>query len=171
MRRHALLFSVVLCGTGSLSAVAGEGTVQGKMIVNGKTIALTHAYALAQPNSFHKEKEDIRVILSDAPISDEALRHDRDHLDKLAATGKFHAIAVTIGDDMFGHGKSADSNDIYTVEINKGWINTGGLDKFEMKSLDANAIAGRLHMKSVHDFTDEHATFDYDATFSAPIVH
>lgn len=171
MRKRALLFTVFLCATSSLSAFAGEGTVQGKMIVNGKTIALTHVYALAQPNSFHKEKEDIRVILSDAPISDEALRHDRDQLDKLAATGKFHAIAVTIGDEMSGQGKRADGNDIYTVEINKGWMNTGGLDKFEMKSLDAKAIAGRLHMTSAHEFTDDHATFDYDATFSAPIVH
>ncbi|MEO7323994.1 MAG: hypothetical protein ABIW82_04120 [Dokdonella sp.] len=171
MRHHALLFAVLFCGTSSLSALAGEGSVQGKMVVNGKTIALTHVYALAHANSFHKEKEDIRVILSDAPISDDALRHDRDQLDKLAATGKFHAIAVTIGDDMFGHGKSADGNDIYTVEINKGWMNTGGLDQFEMKSLDAKAIAGRLHMKSAHEFSDDHATFDYDATFSAPILH
>ena len=171
MRRHAFLFVAFLCCAGSLSAFAGEGTVQGKMIVNGKTITLTHVYALAQPNSFHKERQNIRVILSDAPISDEALHHDRDQLDKLAATGKFHAIAVTIGDAMSGHGKSAEGNDIYAVEINKGWMNTSGLDKFEMKSLDANAIAGRLHMDSAHDFTDDHATFDYDATFSAPILH
>ncbi len=171
MLYQTLRFTLLVCGLCPLLAGAGEGTAKGKMIVNGKTIELTHAYAIAQPNTFHKEKEDIRVIFSDKPIGDEALRHDRDQLDKLAAGGQFHAIAVTIGDDMSGHGKSADGNDIYTVEINKGWMNTGGLDVFEMTSLDKKAIAGRLHMKSPHNFSDEHATFDYDVTFSAPILH
>lgn len=171
MRRHATLFALFICGLCPLSVYAAEGTVQGKMIVNGKAIALTHAYAIAQPNSFHKEKQDIRLIFADAPISADALRHDRDQLDKLAAAGTFHAIAVTIGDDMFDHGKRANSNDIYTVEINKGWMNTSGLDQFEMKSLDDKVIAGRLHTDGAHTFSDEHASFEYDVTFSAPIEH
>lgn len=170
MLRQTVCFTLMMCGLSPLLAGAGEGTAKGTMTVNGKTIELTHVYAIAQPNTFHKEKEEVRVILSDKPIGEDAVRHDRDQLDKLAASGTIHAIAVTIGDDMFGHGKSADSNDIYTSEINKGWINTGGLDTFEMKSLDSNAIAGRLHMKSPHQFSDEHATFDYDVTFSAPII-
>lgn len=153
-----------------LLAGADEGTVKGHMIVNGKTIELTHAYAFARPDSFDKDKEQVRVILSDAPITDEELRNDRNTLDKRAADGSFHAISIAIGDDMFGHGKRAESNDIYTAEINNGWINTSGLDKFEMTSMDANAVAGRAHMEGAHDFENPRVTFDYDVTFKAPIV-
>ncbi len=153
-----------------LLAGADEGTVKGHMIVNGKTVELTHAYAFARPDSFDKEKEVVRVILSDAPITDEELRHDRDTLDKRAADGSFHAIAIVVGDDMFGHGKSAQGNDIYTSEINGGWINTSGLDKLEMSSMDTKSIAGRAHTDGSHDFENPHVAFDYDVTFKAPIV-
>jgi hypothetical protein len=160
----------LVCGTLPLLATADEGAAKGHMIVNGKTIELTHAYAFAWPDSFHKEKEDLRVILSDKPITEDELRHDRDTLDKRAADGSFHAIAIVIGDDMFGHGKSAEGNDIYTAEINGGWINTSGLDTLEMTSLDTASVAGRAHMVQAHEFDGPHARFDYDVTFEAKIV-
>jgi hypothetical protein len=167
MKRFAIIVAAALCApTPTFSA---EGTVQGKFVINGKSIPLTHVYAIARPDTFHKEKEEIRVILSDAPIGEDALRHAPDQLPKLAATGKLHAVAVTIGDDMFGHGKSANGTEIYTVEINKGWMSTGGLDRFEQKSLDAKTIAGHLQTKSPHTFDDYRATFAYDATFNSPI--
>lgn len=170
MKHRILSMALVISSVLPLLASAEEGSAKGHMIVNGKTVELTHAYAFAQPDSFHKEKEEVRVILSDAPISDEELRHDRDTLDKRAADGSFHAIAIVVGDDMFGHGKRAASNDIYTAEINDGWINTSGLDKFEMSSMDTDAIAGRAHMDGPHDFENPHVTFDYDVTFKAQIV-
>ncbi|MEP7043478.1 MAG: hypothetical protein ABI843_10475 [Dokdonella sp.] len=166
MLGYALLLGVVC----PLLASAQEGTAKGSMTVNGKAIVLSHAYAFAQPNHFDKEREDLRVILTDKPISDDALRHDRDQLDKQAAAGTLHAIAVTIGNDMSGHGKSADSNDIYVAEINHGWLNTSGLDTFEMTSLDAKALSGRLHMIAPHEFGDDNTKFDYDVTFNAAIA-
>lgn len=170
MKSPIWITALLFCSLLPLYASADEGTVKGHMIVNGKTIELTHAYAFARPDSFDKDKEEVRVILTDAPITDEEMRHDRDTLDKRAADGGFHAISIVIGDDMFGDGKSAQSNDIYTAEINNGWINTSGLDKFEMTSMDANAVAGRAHMKGAHDFESAHVSFDYDVTFKAPIV-
>lgn len=170
MKKNALIMTLLLFGALPLHVTADEGTAKGHMVVNGKSIELTHAYALARPDSFDKAKEELRVILSDAAISDDELRHDRDTLDKRAAGGSFHAISIVIGDDMFGHGKSIDGNDIFTAEINNGWISTSGLDTIEVSSMDSAAVAGRAHMKSPHDFDDAHVKFDYDVTFHAKII-
>ena len=170
MNYRIMISALLICCLLPLLAAADEGSAKGHMIVNGKTVELTHAYAFAQPDSFHKEKEEVRVILSDAPITDEELRNDRNTLDKRAADGSFHAISIVVGDDMFGDGKRAASDDIYTAEINNGWINTSGLDKFEMSAMDSGSIAGRAHMDGAHEFENPHVTFDYDVTFKAQII-
>lgn len=170
MKNWIVSAAFLVCGTLPLLAIADAGTAKGHMIVNGKSFELTHAYAFARPDSFHKEKEELRVILCDASITENELRHDRDSLDKRARDGSFHAISIVIGDDMFGHGKSVDGNDIYTAEINNGWISTSGLDTLELSSMDSAAVAGRAHMDHPHDFDDAHVKFDYDVTFDAKIV-
>lgn len=170
MKNQILSAALLVCSTLPLLATADEGTAKGHIVVNGKSFELTHAYAFARPDSFHKEKEELRVILCDATITDDELRHDRDTLDKRAANGSFHAISIVIGDDMFGHGKSVASNDIYTAEINNGWISTSGLDTLEVSSMDSATVAGRAHMDHPHDFDDAHVKFDYDVSFEAKII-
>ena len=167
IHRNAAILSLLLYVAALAPALADEGTIQGKMVVNGKAIAFNHVYAIARPVAHEKDKEEIRVIFSDAPLDDDVMRHDRERLRDLAATGKLHAIAVTIADDMFGHGKWAKTKDIYTVEINKGWVGSSGYDLLEMKSVDASTVAGRLHTDGPHKIFQD--TFDYDVTFSAPI--
>src|SRR5262249_223680 len=68
----ALLFAAV-----ALSAIEAEpGTAKGKLIVSGQETPLTYAYARAEKGFFDPSKEDIRVILSDVPLDDEALNDE-----------------------------------------------------------------------------------------------
>ena len=44
---------------------AQPATATGTMTVNGKTFALRHVYASAQPGYFDKKSDDIRVLFTD----------------------------------------------------------------------------------------------------------
>ncbi len=49
------------------------GAAQGTLTVNGKPVSLKHAYAALEPNPFDEKKDDIVIVLSDQPISDDVL--------------------------------------------------------------------------------------------------
>ena len=49
------------------------GTAKGTLTVNGKTATLKYAYAGLEPNPFDEKKDDIVIVLSDAPIPDDVL--------------------------------------------------------------------------------------------------
>ncbi len=167
---------VVLLALGLSSAVvtaAEQGKATGQMIVNGKSIKLTHVYASARPGRSDKKKVEIRVILSDVPISDEDLANAGNR-EKLATAGKLHAMELLLGDDPMGHGKRALYNDIYDAAFNDSQqpMELQGLDTFETKADDGKTIAGRHFMASPHKFGDigKGVTFQDDVTFSAPVA-
>jgi hypothetical protein len=165
---------VVLLALGLSSPVvsaAEQGKVTGQMVVNGKTVKLTHVYASARPGQRDKKQVEIRVILSDVPISDEDLAKAGNR-EALAAAGKLHAMELLLGEVPSDPGKRALSNDIYDAAFN-GWIRLIGDDTFEMKTDDGKTIAGRHSMASPHKFsnTGKGVTFQDDVTFSAPLAH
>ena len=165
---------VLLLALGLSSPVvspAEQGTVTGHMVVNGKTVKLTHVYASARPGQRDKKQVEIRVILSDVPISDEDLAKAGNR-EALAAAGKLHAMELLLGEVPSDPGKRALSNDIYDAAFN-GWIRLIGYDTFEMKTDDGKTIAGRHSMASPHKFSDtgKGVTFQDDVTFSAPLAH
>ena len=160
----------------SLSAFseAEPGKVTGQMMVNGKTFKLTHVYASARPGRSDKKQVEIRVILSDVPISDEDLANAGNR-EKLATAGKLHAMELMLGADPMGHpGKYPLSNDIYDAAFNGAQqpMRLIGLDEFETKTDDGKTIAGRHFMASPHKFSDigNGVTFQDDVTFSAPLT-
>ena len=165
---------VVLLALGLSSPVvsaAEQGKVTGQMVVNGKTVKLTHVYASASPGQRDKKQVEIRVILSDVPISDEDLAKAGNR-EALAAAGKLHAMELLLGEVPSDPGKRALSNDIYDAAFN-GSIRLIGYDTFEMKTDDGKTIAGRHSMASPHKFSDtgKGVTFQDDVTFSAPLAH
>lgn len=165
---------VVLLALGLSSPVvsaAEQGKVTGQMVVNGKTVKLTHVYASARPGQRDKKQVEIRVILSDVPISDEDLAKAGNR-EALAAAGKLHAMELLLGEVPSDPGKRALSNDIYDAAFN-GSIRLIGYDTFEMKTDDGKTIAGRHSMASPHKFSDtgKGVTFQDDVTFSAPLAH
>jgi len=165
---------VVLLALGLSSPVVSaseQGNVTGQMVVNGKTVKLAHVYASARPGQRDKKQVEIRVILSDVPISDEDLAKAGNR-EALAAAGKLHAMELLLGEVPSDPGKRALSNDIYDAAFN-GWIRLIDYDTFEMKTDDGKTIAGRHSMASPHKFSDtgKGVTFQDDVTFSAPLAH
>lgn len=63
-------------GAGQSSAAGPQpsgGTASGTLTINGKGIPLKYAYAMAQPNTFDPEKNDIAVLLMEKPLPESAL--------------------------------------------------------------------------------------------------
>lgn len=73
MPRHAalFLFLAVLCT--ALLHAADAGTVEGKLVIDGKTIKLTHVYAIVVPVEGHEVL--YRIIFSDVALTDNDLAH------------------------------------------------------------------------------------------------
>ncbi len=153
---------------------ADPGTVTGKMVVNGKTFKLTHVYATAMPGRSDKKKIEIRVILSDVPISADDLASSKTR-ETLATDGKLHAMELLLGDDPSGHpGKIALYNEIYDAAFNGSQqpMRLTGDDRFETKTDDGRTIAGHHSMPSPHNFRDmgNGVVFQDDVTFSVPVA-
>src|SRR5436190_23775762 len=135
-------------------AAPQPGTATGRMVVNGKTYALAHAYAFARPGRLDKKQVEIRVVLSDAAIADVDLATPA-NLEALATAGRLHALELLLGADPMGHpGKRALQNDIYDAAFNGSQqpMRLGGLDEFETATDDGTTISGRHFMPSPHHF-------------------
>ena len=70
-------------------------TVPGALTINGATFSLRYAYASAKPGFFDKDKEDIHVLLSDVPLTDEQ-QADVFEIIHLAGDGKAHVVEVVL---------------------------------------------------------------------------
>ena len=77
------------------AVLAADGAAEGMLTVNGTTFPLKYAYASAKPGFFDKTKEDIHVLLSDVPLSDEQ-RADVFEIIHLARDGKAHVVEVVL---------------------------------------------------------------------------
>jgi hypothetical protein len=149
----------LLASTASL-VHAQDGTASGRLTVNAVTVSVTHAYASAQPGFFDKKTEDVRVLLSDVPLPETALT-DVFELIELARRDAVHVVEVLI--DANG---APISGAIYTKAFD-GMVSATGMHKFTRERLERSRIAGRLAVPEPHTFNG--VTWQYDATFSAPI--
>ncbi len=164
LRRASALASFCFFAAVAAAAAADPaGTASGELTVAGQTTPLAHAYARAVKGFFDPSKEDILVILSDVPISDEALE-DEFARHRLAAEGKLHAIEVTI---------NAEKNPIAGGLLHEafasmqGFVSVTGMHQFEPKTFGPALVEGRLFMSRPSEFVSK--SFQYTATFRAPI--
>lgn len=141
-------------------AFAQEGTATGQLTLNGQTVRLTHAYASAAPGFFDKNTEDVRILLSDVALPDNALT-DVFELSHLGRDGLARVVEVVL--DSTG---SPISGSFYAPAFD-GSVSATGMHKFERQSFDRTKVAGRLWMSEPHEFRG--VTFQYDALFSASI--
>lgn len=151
-----LLFAI---GIGQ-AAAAQDGTAAGTLTLNGAAVTLTHAYATAQPGILDAKSEDVHVILSSMPLSEE-MRADSFGLLRLARDGKAAFVEVIV--DARGE---ALSGAIYAKAFN-GMASLSGMHQFQREKLERGLISGRLFMDGSRSFMD--VTYHYDARFSAPI--
>lgn len=78
----SVLFAATLLGPasapGSPPEPASPGGASGSFSVDGKSIELHHAYAMAQANPFDEKKTDTAILLTDTPLSEEAFAGVKD---------------------------------------------------------------------------------------------
>jgi len=142
------------------AALAQAGAASGTFTVNGERIALVHAYASAQKGFFDPKAEDIRILLTDVPLT-EPYPGDAFQLARLARDGKLHAVEVIVnarGEPMTGA--------LFLGAFN-GMASVSGMHRFEPESIERTRIAGRLFTDAPRTFGS--VTYQYDATFSASI--
>jgi hypothetical protein len=73
--------ALVLIAAAGVAAAApptglAPGKAKGTLTVNGKAVALTHAYAGLEPNPFDEKLDDIVVLLTDRPLDAESAAGD-----------------------------------------------------------------------------------------------
>jgi hypothetical protein len=151
--------AALVCGVPP-AAVAADGIAEGSLIVNGTTFPLKYAYAAAQPAFFDKTKEDIHVLLSDVPLSEEQ-RADVFEIIKLARTGKAHVVEVVLDAEQ-----RPIAGSFFTLPF-ESMVSATGMHVFEQQAFEHKRIAGRLYTDGARTFQD--VTYEYTATFSAPI--
>ncbi|MFI5167081.1 MAG: hypothetical protein ACHQQS_10700 [Thermoanaerobaculales bacterium] len=141
-------------------AAGREGTVTGALSLNGAPVAISHVYASAQSDFFDKKAEDIRLLFSDVPLSDDD-RTDFFALIHLGRDGKARILEVVVDKDG-----QVISGSIFAKEFD-GQVSVTGMHKFERERFERATIAGRMYMDAPHEFRN--VTFQYDLHFSAPI--
>ena len=144
-------------------AAAAQNSVQGKLEVDGKPIAITQVYAYAKEGFFDKKKQDVVVLLCDAPVPAPAVRDVFAYKD-LIATGKVHCVRQTIDAD-----KQVINFDVGHQRFGSMGENGGSTEHvFEAQTFDGKTIAGRARTKGPQKSFDD-VPYTYDITFSAAI--
>jgi len=143
--------------------VAAQNRVEGKLDVDGKPVAITQVYAYAKEGFFDKKKQDVVVLLCDAPVPAPAVRDVFAYKD-LIATGKVHCVRQTIDAD-----KQVINFDVGHQRFGSLGENGGSTEHvFEAQTFDGKTIAGRSRTRSPQkSFKD--VPYSYDITFSAAI--
>jgi hypothetical protein len=143
--------------------VAAQNRVEGKLDVDGKPVAITQVYAYAKEGFFDKKKQDVVVLLCDAPVPAPVMRDTFAYKD-LIATGKVHCVRQTIDAD-----KQVINYDVGHQRFGSLGENGGSTEHvFEAQTFDGKTIAGRARTKSPQkSFKD--VPYTYDITFSAAI--
>ena len=106
---------------------AAEGTASGRVTLDGTSVELKHAYASAQPGFFDKSKEDVRVLLSDRPLS-EAERSDVFELIHAGRDGSATVVEVVIDAD-----RQPISGALYARRF-YGQVSATGMHRFEPRA-------------------------------------
>jgi hypothetical protein len=151
-----------LCATFLARRAAAEDRIQGQLVVDGKAVKLTFVHAFATKGFFDEKKQDVVVVMCDAPVPPDALRDPFARMD-LVKAGKLHCVEQTI---------DADRQVInYKVQHNRFGKPEGGgstYHVFEGKTFDGKTAAGRSRTTEPQKSFDD-VPYSYDVTFSAAI--
>src|SRR5258708_28820533 len=82
----------------AVPAAAAQNHAAGSLVVEGKPIAISQVYAFAQQGFFDDKKQDVVILLCDAPVPPAAIRDEFARAD-LVKAGKLHCIEQTIDAD------------------------------------------------------------------------
>ena len=104
VRRAIGLPSIVLAGTvlGTAFVAAvpppSPGSASGTFSIDGKTVELRYAYAMAQPNTFDEKKTDTAILLTDKEVPESAFAGLKD-LESAGRGQTRNSVLFVLGED------------------------------------------------------------------------
>jgi hypothetical protein len=154
---------------GIVAAQAGDellrtGEVVGTLSIDGKTIDLKYAYAIAQPNVFDKEKTDIAVLLTEMPLQEGALTDVEDLGDAARGLGAFAYFKIQDQSkpvyEMIAHPVLGDSR-----------LQMSGFTHatFAPRALSRDLIEGSFRTEKPEEFVGHR--YEIKVQFSTSITH
>jgi len=157
------LFAVFLCiaiFTLPAALAGAENKAKGKLTVDGKAVDITQVYAYAKPGFFDKKKQDVVVLMCDAPVTPETVQ-DVFAFDKLIDSGRLHCVQQTINTE-----KQVINFEVrhkrFRIPVSGG----SSYQVFEAKTFSDNTISGRARTTALQKSFDD-VPYSYDITFSA----
>ena len=154
--------AVLAAALPAAGAPATAGTAKGTLTIAGKTVPLAHAFVVAQPASMGRPGEDLRVILSDVPVTAAAVV-DTFGLQTLARDGKLHAVEITVDAD-----KNPIGGGVYAAALEQfgGFVSVAGVHTLRPDTWDGTTASGQASMAP---YTLKDVSFEYSASFSSPV--
>jgi len=147
--------------------VSEAGTASGTLKIDGVPLNLKYAYALAQPNTFDETKTDIAVLLSEKPLSSDAL----DGMERLlpAAMKELHGWVHIILNDK---GEPTDEMVDHPELNGERLISTGGPGatkaKFISKVFGDDLVEGSFQTEKEVKFVNR--IYELNVSFKAKVV-
>jgi hypothetical protein len=173
-RSHSSRIAVAVASAstiGLLASPAGAGpvaksvasSVSGTITVNGTTTKVRYGYAHQVKGFFDPKKNDVEILLSDAPLSGAALTDSFTRKD-LADAGKIHTFEITL------NAKGIPVSSTFHHEGFKGPTPSGldSSDPFTKKTFTTTRIVAGFKSAAEHEFFGE--TYAFDVTFALPIA-
>ena len=169
-RRPAVTPVVPPAATTARGRAAGaklpDGRASGTLTLDGKSIPLKYAYAMAQPNTFEAAKNDIAVLLTEKPLPEGALRGIGDLREATRnhqgyAYFKINSAGKPIY-ELIDHPATREGK--YGQIQMSGFIHAG----FTPKRMGKDRVEGTFATEKPEDFL----TYKYEirADFSAPVL-
>jgi len=85
---------LVSAGSGFAADSLAPGEAMGTFSIDGKSVALHHAYAMTQPGDFDETKTDTAILLTEEPLSPDSLAKLKDL--ESAAQGKGNSLLLKL---------------------------------------------------------------------------
>jgi hypothetical protein len=145
-----VVFAVVF-SMGMASQHTYAGTAEGQFIFNDTTAQFTHAYAFAQ-------EEEILVIVTNLPLSDEAVE-DQWERSAMAREEGLKYVEITIN--------SEQQHTSLNIRLDPMSRSISGVGKLELTVFDEKNVEGRFHSEGEQIVFDN--TYNFDFTFAAEI--
>ncbi len=143
-------------------AFEAASSASGSITVNGMTTKVRYGYAHQVKGFFDPKKNDVEIVLSDAPLLGAALTDSFARKD-LADAGKIHTFEITINSKGIPVSSSFHHNGF------KGPSPSGldSSDPFTKKTFAAKRIVASFKTSAEHEFFGD--TYAFDVTLSLPI--
>ena len=140
-----------------------QGTASGSMSVDGTAIKLNYAYAMAQPNTFDKEKTDIAVLITEKPVADEAFKDVEDLRD--VAIRQHGWLYFEINDEQKPVTEVADHPSLGGTQLQMSGITQSD---FVQKEFNKERISGSFKTKKPETVLGY--KYEVDVAFNASIL-